>query len=127
MAGRKGFFLWVSAVAYAGLIFFFSSLEGFQTPRFFPHSDKVLHLLLYLPFGFLVLRALWAGSADRRLGALRTAFFVVSLYALSDEFHQFFVPGRTFSLWDWGADFIGAAAGIWLFYGKNRSLSQSSL
>ena len=128
MAGRRRFIPWGPAVAYAALIFLLSSLEGSQTPRFFPHSDKALHLLLYLPFGFLVLRALLTGQAQGRLAALRTALFVVSLYALTDEFHQLFVPGRTFSLWDWGADIIGAAAGIWLcYYGKNRSLSKPSL
>ncbi|BBB32901.1 VanZ family protein [Thermotomaculum hydrothermale] len=32
----------------------------------------------------------------------------VELFAFSDEFHQFFVPGRTFSFLDFLADFIGA-------------------
>jgi VanZ family protein len=29
------------------------------------------------------------------------------LYALSDEIHQFFVPGREFDLWDLAADSLG--------------------
>ncbi|MBU4129066.1 VanZ family protein, partial [bacterium] len=29
------------------------------------------------------------------------------LYALSDEIHQFFVPGREFDLWDLVADSLG--------------------
>jgi len=124
---RKGFYLWGPVGAYAAFIFALSSLEGSQTPPFFPNSDKVFHGLLYLPFGFLTVRALRVPLAGRWLGALLGSFFMVSLYALSDEFHQLFVPGRSFSLWDWAADLIGAAAGIWLCHGKNRSLSRSSL
>ncbi len=127
MAARRGFFLWGPVGAYAAFIFLLSSLEGSQTPKFFPHSDKVLHVFLYLPFGFLTLRAVRVNLGDRWLGALLASFFMVSLYALSDELHQLFVPGRIFSFWDWGADLTGAAAGIWLCHGKNRSLSQSSL
>ena len=123
MTTRKGFFLWGPVGAYAALIFFLSALEGSQTPHLFPYSDKVAHILLYLPFGFLALRAFRPGFGQRPLGALLASAFVVSLYALSDEFHQLFVTGRTFSLWDWWSDLIGAAVGIWLCHGKNRSLS----
>ncbi|MGE5279418.1 MAG: VanZ family protein [Deltaproteobacteria bacterium] len=124
MTGRRRFSLWAPAVAYAAFIFFLSSLQGSGIPTLFSHADKIEHILLYLPFGFLVGRALGAGG---RRGALRVAFFVVSLYALSDEFHQLFVPERTFSLWDWAADIVGAAAGIRLYHGKNRSFSQHPL
>jgi len=127
MTARRGFSLWGPVGAYAALIFFLSSLKGSRPFPLFPHGDKVLHALLYLPFGFLTLRAARVSLGHRWLGALLGSFFVVSLYALSDEVHQLFVPGRTFSLWDWGADLLGAAAGIWLCYGKDRTLSQSSL
>ncbi len=127
MPARRVFFFWGPVVAYAALIYFLSSFKIGVIPRIFPNSDKVFHLLEYLPFGFLAARAVRAHLGRRWLGALLVSFFMVSLYALSDEFHQLFVPGRTFSFWDWGADLSGAAAGIWLFHGKNRSLSQPSL
>lgn len=37
---------------------------------------------------------------------------VCVLYALSDEFHQSFVPGRNSALIDVGIDLIGAAVGV---------------
>lgn len=37
------------------------------------------------------------------------------LYALSDEIHQIFVPGRTFQLEDLALDLLGALAGLWLY------------
>ncbi len=127
MPARKVFFFWGPVGAYAALIYFLSCLQLGVIPEIFPDSDKVFHLLEYLPLGFLTMRAVRAHLGCRWLGALLVSFFMVSLYALSDEFHQLFVPGRTFSLWDWGADLTGAAAGILLCYGKNRSLSQPSL
>jgi len=123
MTARKGIFLWGPVGAYAAFIFFLSSLQGTQAPAPFPYSDKLAHFFLYLPFGFLVLRAFRPVFKMRWAAALLVSFFVVSLYALSDEFHQLFVPGRSFSFWDWGADLLGAAAGIRFCYGKNRSFS----
>ena len=35
------------------------------------------------------------------------AILLGSLYGVSDEFHQMFVPHRTASLMDWVADFTG--------------------
>ena len=34
------------------------------------------------------------------------------LYAISDEFHQSFVPGRNADPWDVLADFVGVAIGL---------------
>ena len=127
MIRRKVFFFWAPVIAYAALIYFLSSLEGHLAPKLFRFGDKVLHLIEYLPFGYLTVRAVRVDLRHRWLGALLVSFFVVSLYALSDEFHQRFVPGRFCSLWDWVADLIGAAAGIGLYHGKNRSLSKPSL
>jgi len=42
------------------------------------------------------------------------AFFLTALYALSDEFHQAFVPGRDTSLLDVGCDLVGAGLGLWV-------------
>ena len=39
------------------------------------------------------------------------AFALAGLYAVSDEFHQWFVPGRTAAATDGLIDVFGAAAG----------------
>ena len=41
--------------------------------------------------------------------------FIGFLYALSDEFHQSFVPGRTSELGDIIADWIGVISAIMLY------------
>jgi len=39
------------------------------------------------------------------------AIVISSLYGVTDEYHQVFVPGRTFDVLDMAADAFGAAAG----------------
>jgi len=53
------------------------------------------------------------------LTARRKAAFSLGLgviYAGSDEFHQYFVPGRECGFNDWVADSIGLASGIVICY-----------
>lgn len=44
------------------------------------------------------------------------AFILTCIYALSDEFHQLFVPGRAFELLDIALDSLGALAGALLWH-----------
>jgi len=70
------------------------------------------HSVGYLALAVLVVRAL-AGGLPRRID-LRiavTALVVTVAYAVSDEFHQWFVPGREASVVDVVTDAIGALAG----------------
>ncbi len=64
------------------------------------HSEltrRAFHLILYMTLGYLVYRALIL-SAGRY--SIWVAWGASSLYGLSDEFHQRFVPGRTFQWLD---------------------------
>lgn len=86
------------------------------------HSEftrRSFHLLLYLILGYLVYRALMASTG-------RYAFWVAlaacSLYGLSDEFHQRFVPGRSFQWFDLAFDIFGAFLGILLYHWVVRIL-----
>lgn len=48
----------------------------------------------------------------------KRAFYVLAFclcYAISDEFHQYFVPGRTAKVFDVGIDFIGSLIGYIAF------------
>jgi VanZ family protein len=55
----------------------------------------------------------WAISARSRRGWL-TAWGLATLYAASDEFHQWFVPNRGPSIWDVALDSTGAATAVCL-------------
>lgn len=102
------FFLrWAVVVVWMGLIFAFSSRS--QLPRLpEPFFDVLLkkggHFLGYGVLGVLLWRAFDWGR--RRWVA---AWVVAVMYAVSDEFHQSFVPGRHPSPWDVVIDACGAA------------------
>ncbi|MEI6246195.1 MAG: VanZ family protein, partial [Acidobacteriota bacterium] len=75
-------------------------------------SDHTGHSIGYAMLGVLVLRGLagasWQGVTLMR-GVMTVAFG--TLYGMSDEWHQSFVPGRTPAWDDVAADFRGALLG----------------
>jgi VanZ family protein len=111
MLRHRLFWVWFSVVGYAIVIFSFSALPADDLKPPFPWSDKVYHFLEYAPFGALVFRAILRSKAQTVLPSLLTSFFVVVLYALSDEIHQIYVPGRTFDLSDLAVDALGGFFG----------------
>ena len=110
-------------VLYAGSIFYFSSKSSIPYLPFpFPEVDKVYHFFEYLGLAFLMIRALYPeGRFSLRTRCL-AAFFVAVAYGASDEFHQYFVPGRDCSGFDLLADTAGSAAGIFIFTWMTRFL-----
>jgi VanZ family protein len=71
---------------------------------------KVAHFTEYLVLSVLLYRAL-RGNRRWNARAAGIAFTLAGLYAVSDEFHQWFVPGRTAAATDCLIDVSGAAAG----------------
>lgn len=49
-------------------------------------------------------------------GIISTILLIVLLYAVSDEYHQLYVPGRGSSVKDVVIDFIGGIIGLLIFY-----------
>jgi len=90
-------------------IFYVSSLPQPPVP---PGGDKPWHLLAYFGLAVVVVRAVAGGlraSIEWRTAALAIAIGVG--YAVTDELHQMFVPGRSAQLADLFADAIGVCAG----------------
>ena len=75
-------------------------------------SDKTAHVGAYALLGALATRAFagatWSGCSPT---AGAKAWALATVYGLSDEWHQTFVPGRTATIGDLAADAIGAALG----------------
>jgi VanZ family protein len=67
---------------------------------------KVGHVTEYAILGFLAWRTFSVHSSVGLKPKLFAAALVLA-FALTDEFHQLFVPSRTSSLMDVGYDFIG--------------------
>jgi VanZ family protein len=106
--------LWGPVCAYAALIFYMSSQSHpeDQMPFVTHFSDKVLHAVEYAVLGALCYRAFSGSRCEswRRQAILSAALFA-SLYGVTDEIHQAFVPFRDSSWLDWVADTIGGAVG----------------
>ena len=95
---------WGPVVAWCGLIFFFSSIPDLKTPLAHDYPlRKAAHL-----FEYAVLFALLRRAA---VGRARAFAFCV-LYAVTDEFHQSFVPGRRGAASDVLVDAAGALTGL---------------
>jgi VanZ family protein len=105
------------AVAYAALIFFLSSQSSFPVPQGVWDFDKLIHCVEYGGLGFLTARA-FVGlgfHSPARVGAI-----CATLYGVSDELHQYFVPGRSCDVRDVAADAVGAALGAFAFHTWRR-------
>ena len=107
---------WLPAALYAGLIFFLSAQshpeETLPSFLFKEVSDKVLHAVEYGILAVLCYRAFrWAAGAAIARQAVVLAILTASVYGITDEVHQAFVPLRESSWQDWLADTIGAAIG----------------
>jgi VanZ family protein len=103
------------AVAYAALIFTFSSIPSLKSPDLgISFEDKIYHLIEYAGFGFLLQRGI-DGSRGRSLKRILLVFIIGAGFGASDEIHQLFVPGRQCDLFDFFADAAGFTAGQALF------------
>ncbi|MGD9006502.1 MAG: VanZ family protein [Desulfobacteraceae bacterium] len=112
-AGRTFIRYWLPVAALCALIFMQSAYPPPGQIPPWPHIDKLLHLCVYGLLGALICRAL---STIGPLNAnkwrlLVCAVVLTTLYGLSDEWHQSFVPGRDASAADLLADFAGALVG----------------
>jgi VanZ family protein len=103
-------------VLYAGAIFYLSSQSHpeEQLPSFLFKgvSDKVLHGVEYGILALLCYRAFrWAAGPAVAQQAVVLAIMTASVYGITDEVHQLFVPFRESDWRDWLADTAGAVIG----------------
>ncbi len=121
--------LWLPVAAYMAAIFYMSSQsEPIPGLRLAHGTDKLAHAMAYSLLGYLMARATIGTWPNRRpvsmafLGAL-----AASLYGVSDEIHQSFVPGRVPCVGDVLADAFGAFLGAYVLlflHGRRRKLIQ---
>ncbi len=97
--------LWGPVLLWAALIFALSSIPnlGTELGTWDLLLRKLGHFAEFGVLGALLLRA---------LGNAPVAVVLGSLYALTDEAHQAFVPGRVASPLDWTIDAAGVLAGV---------------
>lgn len=104
---------WLPAIAVATLIFLLSSLNGDQVEGAGLGQETYqinAHFFLY----FMLCIALY-----RATKSLAAAVAIGIFYSLTDEFHQTFVPGRSFQIRDIVVDSVGillAGLILWKYY-----------
>ena len=110
---------WAPPLAWMGLLFFLSAQPDLpQAPG--PWLDVLIkktgHAAVYGVLAWLYLRALRHRSAENGASTTLRAVSVglAVAYALSDEYHQTFVPGRNGNLFDVAVDGVGACAAMLL-------------
>ena len=103
-------FLW------AGVIFIFSSqalLPGFEESSYDFFLKKSAHIFVYLVLYLLVMRGVERTVKKKYEKIILFApLGICLLYAISDELHQSFVPGRFGTLRDIGYDMLGVLIGF---------------
>ena len=111
---------WGPAILYLAIIYYVSAQP--QVGWAAPYPDKLLHVSEYLVLSILLARAL--NNGIRRpvpTARLLLAWGLCAGYAVSDEIHQIFVPGRSPDPRDALGDACGAALGLLMLQAAQRA------
>lgn len=108
---------WLPVIVYCSAIYIQSDLPSIEHIPSFEFSDKVLHFFAYAVLGVLFYRAYQTLriKGDPRMLIL-ISIVSASLYGVSDEIHQYFVPFRDAGIWDVVANTLGAICGVSLYH-----------
>ncbi len=118
---RFAWFYLAPFLFYCLLIFSLSAQSDLAAVCPVAIPDKIAHLVEYAGFGFLLMRIL--RYLQPETAYVKHLFWVLTaalIYGLSDEFHQYFVPNRQFSLMDLLADGAGGYLGarLWMIFSQ---------
>ena len=108
---------WAPALGWMAVIYRLSAVPGSDLPG---RYSTLAHFVTYAILGGLLLLAF-----DRRHSpgeAVAIAVILASLYAVTDEYHQSFVPMRMPDVADWGVDTLGSWFGAWAALAISRNL-----
>ena len=109
-------FCWLPLIVYCLAIYIQSDYPSPKSLPSFEFSDKLLHFGAYAVMGVLFYRAYQTLSFKNNILLLVLLSMVsTSLYGVSDEIHQSFVPYRDGSFLDVIADVLGAICGVYLY------------
>lgn len=121
---------WGPVVLQMGLIFYFSHQpSGSPVLESFPFTAVIGHLGGYGLLALLLYRALAGGWREWDFRVAVITFLVAFLYGVTDEVHQYFIPGRECTFIDLLINGAGAicallAVRLWAgFQGRRERLA----
>jgi VanZ family protein len=97
---------WCITIIYMAIIFGLSSIPGDDTPPMFPFADKIAHVIEYMILGILLKNAL-----NKYQYKYILAICIGSVYGITNEIHQLYVPGRECDIMDMVCNIIGCIIG----------------
>jgi VanZ family protein len=102
----------------SGICFYFSAQENIELPDI-SNFDKLAHLVAYFIYGLSLQVAFIAFFINsKKIKTNKNIAILVAvmgfLFALSDEIHQYFVPGRSADIFDLLVDFAGILMSLFL-------------
>ena len=114
---RRFIYHWLPLIGYCVFIYIQSSYPSPEQLPAFEFSDKLLHFGAYAVMGILFYRAYQTLPLRHNIRLLVLLSMIsASLYGISDEIHQSFVPYRDGSFTDAVADTFGAVCGVYLYH-----------
>jgi len=118
---HRGFAL-IITLLIAIEIFYFSSISSFaEAPMKGINFSIVYHLIVFFLFAFFLLITI-KGESKFKVKHIFWTIIISLIYAISDEVHQVFVPGRFSSISDIMVDLVGILLAV-LIYPKRETKS----
>ncbi|MEO7965056.1 MAG: VanZ family protein [Gemmatimonadaceae bacterium] len=105
---------WRLSVFWCAVILIGTSIPGalLHGVPLLPGADKFVHAFLYGTLGFLCWRSGLLEPTTEGTRRLIVLWALIALFAVFDEWHQQFIPGRSTDVADWLADMAGATIGL---------------
>jgi VanZ family protein len=113
-------------IIYCSFIYWLSSKTTLPTPKLYEHQDKIFHLGAYFMMGILAWNFFSDYFSSPRVAMILSILFC-SLYGISDEWHQSFVPGRDSGVMDWVADTLGGILAMGFVYVRISYIKRKGL
>lgn len=114
---------WVYVLLWCTIIFIFSSIPHLKI-EILGFWDfvlrKIVHITEYFILVVLFLRAFVKTTNLKKSSVYFWSIFLSIVYAITDEYHQHFVPGRHFAITDILIDSIGVSLGS-IFFAKKKN------
>lgn len=115
---KKLFIFWLPVIIWSSVIYFFSSIPHLKI-EILGFWDlilrKIAHIVEYAILSLLYFRAIKNTTNLKGTSFYFWPMFLSLIYAISDEIHQHFVPGRYCSVVDIGIDSVGIIIGCVIY------------